>query len=70
LKETQNKLKKIMQHPEFTPVGMEPKAARVICTWIIAIHKYAIVYDAAAPKRDKVNDSTSKLDQSQKVSLS
>lgn len=56
-----------MQHPEFVPAGMEPKAARVICAWIIAIHKYAGLYEVAAPKREKVSDSSSKLDQSQKV---
>ncbi len=46
---------------------MEPKAARVMCSWVIAIHKYAQVHDAASPKREKVIDSNSKLDQSQKV---
>lgn len=49
------------------PSGMEPKAARAICFWVQAIHKYAVILEATAPKRDKVSDSSYKLDHSQKV---
>ncbi len=63
----QNRLKKFIQHSEFVPSGMEPKAARVMCAWVIAIHKYAGLFEVAAPKRDKVSDSSTKLDKSQNV---
>ena len=46
---------------------MEPRAARVMCSWVLAIHKYTVTHEAATPKRDKVLESFSKLDHSQKV---
>lgn len=62
----QTKLKRLVQHPEFTPSSMEPRAARVFCNWVHTIHKYAVMHETTS-KREKASDSSSKLDQSQKV---
>lgn len=68
-----DKLKKYIINPEFTPVGIENKAANRfgklveislkfhnrLCAWVSAIYKYATVYKVSQPKLVRVSSAES-----------
>ena len=55
------KLKKYIINPEFTPNGIETKAAKWLCHWVIGIYRYANVYKAVQPKRAKIAEMETQL---------
>ncbi|PRP89393.1 inner arm dynein, group 5 [Planoprotostelium fungivorum] len=47
-------IKKYIINPEFNPSGVENKAAKFFCSWIIAIYKFANVFKLVQPRRARV----------------
>jgi dynein heavy chain len=60
------KLKKYIINPEFTPNGIDSKAAKWLCHWVIGIYRYANVYKAVQPKRAKIAEMDAQLQDGQK----
>jgi dynein heavy chain len=65
--DTLAKLKKYIINPEFTPNGIESKAAKWLCHWVIGIYRYSNVYKAVQPKRAKVSEMETQLQDIQKA---
>lgn len=55
--ETLAKVKKYIINPEFNPNGIEDKAAKWLCSWVIAVYKFANVFKLVEPKRSKVAEA-------------
>ena len=59
---------KYINDPEFTPenVGRVSFAAKSLCLWVRAMEKYGKIYRTVEPKRKRLNEAISRLEEKQK----
>eukprot|EP01105_Mastigella_eilhardi_P020684 TRINITY_DN4949_c0_g1_i1.p1 TRINITY_DN4949_c0_g1~~TRINITY_DN4949_c0_g1_i1.p1 ORF type:complete len:4263 (+),score=1213.53 TRINITY_DN4949_c0_g1_i1:1567-12789(+) len=59
-------LKKYVINPDFSTSAIDMKAAKALCSWVLAIYKFATVFEVAEPKRLKTQEASRKLETGQK----